>query len=956
MKTNVLFLTFLLCISHQILAQENARKVSIDVGAYRQQLSTAKTETSLGIGNAQKSETIVSLPLPDGSSAKFKVVEYSILPKGVNSDVKTYLGEQVGNTAVGCRITLTKDKMIATIQSNGQIIVIERDKLSVLSNAYEVYTQTSESFECSFKDNLPNNRIKNIQATQTYTNGSSLRTYRMAIIVTNEFYVNRGNTDTAINTEIAAIINSLNGLYEREIAVRFTLVSPTNSASSNVFYRKTSDINTYYQNINALRTEMNTIYGTANYDLGHTLHTTGGGVAYYGVCNNSYKGGGWSGSTTPSSVLLMAHEVGHQFTAPHTFNGNGNANCSISNRNTATAFEPGSGSTIMSYFGTCPTSQNLTGSKESYFHTNSLDNMINYIQTGTGNTCGTPTSTGNTAPVVVAGSAYTIPKNTPFTLVGSGTDANGDILNYTWEEYDVPMARDSGALGNTSNGTTDAVSSTTAPLFRSRQAASPVRTFPNIAFVLNNANNPNDREGEDLPNVARTMVFRLTARDNRSGGGGVGMSSVTITVAGDKGPLTVSAPNGAESLTAGTSTTINWQVNNTDLLSANVKILLSIDGGFSFPFVLAGSTPNDGQETLLIPANIVSTSLGRVKIVSTNSVTAEFFDISNANFTITSACNASTTFICSEETVSGDEGSDVFNLGLSKVTGNLFQNKSKTFSVTGAVSRPLINYTNNTFATCQNPGNWTSVMVSFRVSKTGNYAINPVGDNGADFQAFSVFSSNTFNCSTLVGSNAYQYMSWQSGRTITLNECTTYYILIYTAFSPLNITLTINGTGDVVEVKPDTPDFGYTYAAINQSNNQITSLSASSNFSSLSSGTFTVYGLSYENGFDTSSLLNKTLEQAYSLGSCILFSNNSKQLNIAALPCPTTLTLINPNDNISSGDITRQASAVSGKIIATNYVTGSGTRANYQAKAIELNAGFKAESGTVFKAETGGCN
>ncbi|RYU94823.1 reprolysin-like metallopeptidase [Emticicia agri] len=953
MKKTLFFFSFYLASISSLLAQNSVRKVTIDVTSFQQQLAATKHESVLGIGNAKNSETIITLPMPDGTSAQFRVVEYSILPAGIDSDAKTYLGEQVGNPAVGCRITLTKEKLIAVIQSNGQMIVIEPDAQSTISNTYNVYQQTSEAFECNVNEALlKNGRIKEITGTNDYTNGTSLRTYRMAIIVTNEFYTTRGNTNTAINNELAAIFNSLNGLYEKEMAVRFTLKSPVNPASANVFFRKTENTNSYYQNVDVIRAQMNTIYGVSNYDIGHALHTVGGGLAYYGVCSNDYKGGGWSGSTTPSSFLILAHEVGHQFTAPHTFNGNGSAACNIGNRNTPTAYEPGSGSTIMSYHGLCAITQNLTGPKESYFHTNSLDNMINYIQTGTGSTCGTPTATGNSAPVVNAGTAYTIPKNTPFTLIGSATDANGDALTFTWEEYDQPMASDSGKLGHTNN----AVGSTTAPLFRSKHSLSPVRNFPDMAFVLNNSNNPPDTEGEDLPNVGRTMVFRLTARDNRAGGGGVDMHSLTITVDGNKGPLAVTAPNGAESWAAGTAKTISWSVNSTNALSANVNILLSIDGGSSYPFTLAASTTNDGSESVNIPAYIPNSTTARVKIVSTNSATAEFFDVSNANFTITSNCNATTSFICPDNEVSGNSGAPVFNLGLTKTIGSLYFNKSKTISFTGGSIRPVVVYTDENKTACQvHSWNVNSKLVTFRVTKTGSYTISALR-NGTSIAPFSIFSALTFNCANLTGSNAYGAVSWSSNAAITLNECTTYYALVYDFYDDSSFSFNFSGSGDIIDVQTEPAGLSYTYLAVNQTSGLISAVSSSSNFTSLPGGTYQVYGVSYATGFDTNTMLNKTMSQAYALGGCILFSNNSKKLTIIASPCPTNLTLTNPANNITSGNVTRLASATNGKITATNHITGGNTKAAYMAKAVELNAGFKAETGVVFTAETGGCN
>ena len=72
-------------------------------------------------------------------------------------------------------------------------------------------------------------------------------------------------------------------------------------------------------------------------------------------------------------------------------------------------------------------------------------------------------------------------------------------------------------------------------------------------------------------------------------------------------------------------------------------------------------------------------------------------------------------------------------------------------------------------------------------------------------------------------------------------------------------------------------------------------------------------------------------------------------------PCPSSLSLASTIDDISVGTITKQANSTTGKITATNKITGT-ANVTYQAKSIELNEGFKANNGTVFKAEVGGCN
>jgi hypothetical protein len=478
-----------------------------------------------------------------------------------------------------------------------------------------------------------------------------------------------------------------------------------------------------------------------------------------------------------------------------------------------------------------------------------------------------------------------------------------------------------------------------------------------MAFVLNNNNNPVDREGEDLSNVSRILNFRLTARDNKNGGGGVHCAAVAVTVDATKGPLSVTSPNTAITLAAGASHTITWAVNSTNALSANVKILLSIDGGGSFPFVLIASTPNDGSQSINFPANIPATTTARIIVASNNSTTAEFFDASNVNFSITSTCLVKSSIVCSETPVSAMAGNSSLNLGMSRVTSLTLLNNTKVMSASPTTNRPLINYTDETQITCQNPGSWPTILKAIRVSKSGNYSIRVDGDNGADFQPFSIFNSNVYNCTSFVGGNSYGNIGWNSNSSINLNACQTYYILIIPVFDPNNITLSVSGSGQLYEVISNPTGYSYTYAAVNQSNQLIEAVSSSSNFTNTAAGTYKIYGLMYANGFNTSTLIGNTMEQAYGLGGCILFSNNFKPVTIIPNPCATTVELFHPTHDITTGTVTKvAASGAGGKVIASNWVTGSGTRATYTARAIELKEGFLAEQGTIFKAEVGGCN
>src|SRR5690606_33589382 len=137
------------------------------------------------------------------------------------------------------------------------------------------------------------------------------------------------------------------------------------------------------------------------------------------------------------------------------------------------------------------------------------------------------------------------------------------------------------------------------PLFRSRSPSlEPSRTFPSLTAILNGS----PALGEQLPGLGRIMDFRVTARDNRPGGGATNSDDMFLTVSAQAGPFRVTAPNTSVSWSG--TRTVTWDVAGTDLppvSTTSVDILLSTDGGNSFSVVLASGTPNDGSETVTLP-------------------------------------------------------------------------------------------------------------------------------------------------------------------------------------------------------------------------------------------------------------------------------------------------------------------------------------------------------------------
>ncbi|MCP4250319.1 MAG: hypothetical protein GY778_25025, partial [bacterium] len=321
--------------------------------------------------------------------------------------------------------------------------------------------------------------------------------------------------------------------YERDVAVRMTLVA------NNDLVVYTNGATDPYTNNNGFamlgenQSNVDAVIGNANYDIGHVFSTGGGGVASLGVpCRTSLKARGVTGLPSPNNdvfyIDFVAHEMGHQWAGNHSFNGS-SGNCSGGNRNASTAYEPGSGTTIMAYAGIC-SPQNIQPNSDDHFHNISYQEIVNYITNSFGDNCDAPTATGNTPPTPDAGDPFTIPINTAFELCGSATDPDGDTLTYNWEQFNL------GPTGHPNSPVGDA------PIFRSFSSSlSNCRLFPQLSDLLNNT----QTLGEILPSYARTLTFRMLVRDNRPGGGGADYDQVDVVVSDVGGPFLVTSPNTA---------------------------------------------------------------------------------------------------------------------------------------------------------------------------------------------------------------------------------------------------------------------------------------------------------------------------------------------------------------------------------------------------------------------------
>lgn len=578
-------------------------------------------------------ETIMELPTPNGVQ-RFLVKEASVFSDELAAkfpSIKSYVGIGIDDVTARVRFSKSKVGFHAMITSgNYPMYLIDpytKDKKTVI--AFYKNKVSKSNFECLVEENVSKVNQRSFQKNANANDGK-LRLYRMALIGTSEYSqfhltnqnVSASATDNEKKAAVLSVMNTsmtrINGVFERDLGVTMQLVANNDDL---IFFDAATDGLTN-SDINLLVEESQVkcdfVIGSANYDIGHVFgwvdDESGNGLAGGSVvCEAGQKAKGAAMRKKPLGVLfdidLVAHEIGHQFGANHTQNGD----C---NRNNATAVEPGSGSTIMGYAGFCV--PNVQNNSDAYFHAVSIAEMWNYVFTTA--TCAFETATNNTAPIANAGTDFSIPKSTPFVLKGAATDV-GNSLTYNWEQIDNQTAT-----------MPPVATSTVGPMFRSLPSStSPNRYMPAIATVL--AGNTAST-WEVVPSVARVLNFSLTVRDNVLNGGATHRDDTKITVDGNSGPFLVTSQNNIIPVQwkgAGVET-ITWSVANTTFSPVNcdyVSIMLSTDNGVTFDTIIAKKTPNDGSQDIIVP-NLDLTN-GRIMVKAFNNI---FYAVNTSTISI----------------------------------------------------------------------------------------------------------------------------------------------------------------------------------------------------------------------------------------------------------------------------------------------------------------------------------
>ena len=625
--------------------------MELDLNSLRQVALTAPIRS---IEN--RSNVIISIPNSDGKIERYRIHEASNFDDELQAqfpEIRSYVGQGIDDKYAVLRMSLDPRGIQTMVLRAGKPAEF-MEPYSQDGKIYAVYSSSRKRGKLPFTCSTPEQVLTNDLATPEVTarsSAGSLLTFRLALSCNGE-YANHFGATNATNVALVlaqfnATMTRVNGVFEKDFAIHMNIVASTTNV---IFYDPATDPYTTMANWNTqLQQTLNTTLtgpstslaaNNAAYDVGHMFGETGGGgnAGCIGcVCVNGAASGNGStkgrGITSPADGVPMgdtfdidyvAHELGHQFGANHTFS-NANEGYGVNK-------EVGGGVTIMGYAGI--TSYNTHMNSIDIFHSASIAQVqANMV----GKTCPTSTPITHSAPVVNAGADYTIPLSTPFVLTGSATDAGGGSLTYAWEQND-----DGGA--NTAAASVASPTKTTGPNFACYPAsANSFRYFPAFSSILNGSTTTAGVgvTMEALSSVARTLNFRLTVRDNVVGQGQTNFDDVVVTVA-NKTALNVTMAAGT-SYPVGSTQTVVWtgatgaNGHSTIAGGANVDILFSSDNGVTWTTLLSG-TPNDGTQSVTLPAGVAAPYCRFMVKASANI----FFNISqpfSVGYSLQTICN-----------------------------------------------------------------------------------------------------------------------------------------------------------------------------------------------------------------------------------------------------------------------------------------------------------------------------
>ena len=656
--------------------KRNQKIFKLDRKTLDDKLVNATSRDKGGVG------TVIIMPNTNGNLERFEIWEasnFSTKDQAKYPNLRSYVGKSLADPSSYIRFSTGPSGISSTIFRTNDVSEF-LETYSTGGNYFEIHQKsTKNTFNCSTpelhndinKVDVEGNKMAKLSAQQ-------FKTYRLALSVTGEYSQVFGGTVEKALEAMNNTMTRVNGVFEKEMAVNFVFADNIESliyldANTDPYsnYTKGLDDDSQYSDASVwnveLQRNLRDNFGEANYDIGHLFgHAGGGGNAgcIGCICETDFPQGKGSGFTSPGSgapkgdsfdIDYVAHEIGHQIGANHTFS------FGYESTGAQVQVEPGSGSTIMGYAGI--TNYNVQNHSDDYFAYVSLKQVQDNLST---KTCGISRPILNTAPKIeLTKATYTIPTATAFKLDAKVVDNENDEVLINWEQNNSATRATTGV-----NSRVRSIK-TAGPNFRSFQPVKETyRYFPAFESILADkltrevsvepqpGRNEPDIVGESLTTVGRTFDFTVTARDHNPEGPQNDFGQVRVVVAANTTPFKVTSPNSEEKIyTSGSTFDVKWDVGTTNVApigTTKVKVSVSWDAGKTFEEL--GIVDNNGIASFPMPSNAKNITDGYVMIeavdniflavkkfsseekLATKELEAEKFNIypnpSNGNFTI----------------------------------------------------------------------------------------------------------------------------------------------------------------------------------------------------------------------------------------------------------------------------------------------------------------------------------
>jgi len=361
----------------------------LDLDGIKQALLSAPDRKEL-----DKRGVIIALPNADGKLERFEMFEASNFDAELQAqypNIRAYAGMGIDDKTAQVRLSFGVNSLqTMTFRANKSTEFMEPYNSD--ATIFSVYKKSNVNnklpFTCLTNEEQ---QIADLgrNGNTTMTSDPVLRTFRLALSCTAEYANYFGASNATQSALVLTAYNNtmtrVNGVNNRDLAIHMNIVA---NSTNVIFYNPATDPysdavtgaagdwnlelqNTLSSSLTGPATSL--AANNAAYDIGHLFGASGGGgnAGCIGcICTNDTaatddknKGSGFTSPAddVPSGdsfdIDYVAHEMGHQLGANHTF--------THSRENNSVNYEPGGGSTIMAYAGI--TNFNLQNNSDDYF-------------------------------------------------------------------------------------------------------------------------------------------------------------------------------------------------------------------------------------------------------------------------------------------------------------------------------------------------------------------------------------------------------------------------------------------------------------------------------------------------------------------------------------------------------------------------------------------------------------